>query len=86
MTLTDTQIRKVKSQEKSFKMADSKGLFLVVQPNESKYWRFRYWFGEKEKLLSLGVYPEVTLAGARKKRDEAQQMLADEPIRVNCSG
>lgn len=77
MTLTDTQIRKVKSREKSFKLADGKGLFLVVQPNGSKYWRFRYWFGDKEKLLSLGVYPEVTLAGARKKRDEAQQMLAD---------
>lgn len=75
--LTDTQIRKVKSREKSFKLADSKGLFLIVKPNDSKYWRFRYWFGGKEKLLSLGVYPEVTLAGARKKRDEAQQMLAD---------
>ncbi len=76
--LTDTQVRKVKSREKTFKLADGKGLFLVVQPNGSKYWRFRYWFGEKEKLLSLGVYPEVTLAGARKKRDEAQQMLADD--------
>lgn len=78
MTLTDTQIRKVKSREKSFKLADGKGLFLVVQPNSSKYWRFRYWFGGKEKLLAIGVYPEVSLAGARKKRDEALQMLADE--------
>ena len=51
MALTDTQIRKVKSREKSFKLADGKGLFLVVQPNGSKYWRFRYWFGGKEKLL-----------------------------------
>ena len=78
MTLTDTQIRKVKSREKSFKLADGKGLFLVVQPNNSKYWRFRYWFSGREKLLSIGVYPEVTLAGARKKRDEAVQMLADD--------
>ena len=76
--LTDTQVRKVKSREKTFKLADGKGLFLTVQTNGSKYWRFRYWFGDKEKLLSLGVYPEVTLAGARKKRDEAQQMLADD--------
>ena len=76
--LTDTQIRKVKSREKSFKLADGKGLFLIVQPNGSKYWRFRYWFGNKEKSLSLGVYPEMTLAGARKKRDEARQMLADD--------
>jgi integrase len=78
MALTDTQIRKVKSREKSFKLADGKGLFLVVHPNSSKYWRFRYWFGGKEKLLSIGVYPEVALAGARKKRDEALQMLADD--------
>jgi len=42
--LTDTQVRKVKSREKSFKLADGKGLFLVVQPNGSKYWRFRYQF------------------------------------------
>jgi integrase len=76
--LTDTQVRKVKSREKSFKLADGKGLFLVVQPNGSKYWRFRYQFGDKEKLLALGVYPEVTLAGARKKRDEARQMLAED--------
>lgn len=76
--LTDTQVRKVKSREKTFKLADGKGLFLTVQTNGSKYWRFRYWFGDKEKLLSLGVYPEVTLAGARKKRDQAQQMLADD--------
>ncbi len=53
MALTDTQIRKVKSREKSFKLADGKGLFLVVQPNGSRYWRFRYWFGGKEKLLSV---------------------------------
>jgi Arm DNA-binding domain len=55
MALTDTRIRKVKSREKSFKLADGRGLFLVVQPNSSKYWRFRYWFGGKEKLLAIGV-------------------------------
>ncbi len=53
--LTDTRIRKVKSREKSFKLADGKGLFLAVKPNGSRYWRFRYWFGGKEKLLSLVV-------------------------------
>ena len=78
MALTDTQIRKVKSREKPFKLADGKGLFLLVKPNGSKFWRFRYWFGEKEKSLSIGIYPEVTLADARKKRDEARQLLADD--------
>ncbi len=78
LMLTDTQIRKVKSREKSFKLADGKGLFLIIQPNGSRYWRFRYWFGDKEKSLSLGVYPEMTLARAREKRDEARQMLADD--------
>lgn len=77
MTLTDTQIRKVKTREKPFKMADEKGLFLLINPNSSKLWRFKYRFAEKEKSLSIGIYPDITLAEARKKRDEARQLLAD---------
>lgn len=76
MALTDTQIRKVKTREKPFKMADEKGLFLLVNSN-SKLWRFKYRFADKEKSLSIGIYPEITLAEARKKRDEARQLLAD---------
>lgn len=78
MALTDTKVRSIKSREKSFKLADGKGLFLVVMPNGSKYWRLRYSFGGKEKLLSLGVYPEVTLADARRKDDEARKLLAED--------
>lgn len=77
MALTDTKVRTVKPKEKPFKIADGKGLFLVVQPNGSKYWRFRYRFADKEKLLALGIYPDVTLADARRKRDEARKQLAD---------
>lgn len=78
MALTDTKVRTVKPKEKPFKIADGKGLFLVVQPNGSKYWRFRYRFADKEKLLALGIYPDVTLADARRKRDEARKQLADD--------
>jgi hypothetical protein len=49
-----------------------------VAPNGSKYWRFKYRFGDKEKLLALGVYPEVTLASARAKRDEARKLLSND--------
>lgn len=78
VALTDTKVRSVKSREKSFKIADGKGLFLVVKPNGSKYWRFRYQFGGKEKLLAIGIYPDVSLADARRKRDEARKLLADD--------
>jgi hypothetical protein len=77
VALTDTKVRTVKPKEKPFKIADGKGLFLVVQPNGSKYWRFRYRFADKEKLLALGIYPDVTLADARRKRGEARKQLAD---------
>lgn len=77
VALTDTKVRTVKPKEKPFKIADGKGLFLVVQPNGSKYWRFRYRFADKEKLLALGIYPDVTLADARRKRDDARKLLAD---------
>lgn len=78
MALTDTKIRKIKPQEKAYKLADEKGLFLLVKPNGSKYWRFKYRFIGKEKLLSIGVYPDVTLADARNKRDQARRLLADD--------
>jgi integrase len=78
MALTDTKVRSVKPREKSYKIADGKGLFLVVKPNGSKYWRFRYHFGDKEKLLAIGIYPDVSLADARRKRDDARKLLADD--------
>lgn len=57
-------------------MSDGDGLFLVVMPSGSKYWQLRYYFGTKEKLLALGVYPEVSLANARERRAQARKVLA----------
>jgi len=78
MPLTDIAIRKAKPTDKVYKLADEKGLFLLVHPNGSKYWRYKYYLHGKEKgPLSLGVYPEVSLAEAREKRDEARRMAKD---------
>ncbi|MGO9108344.1 MAG: tyrosine-type recombinase/integrase [Thermoguttaceae bacterium] len=57
-------------------MSDGEGLFLVVMPSGSKYWRLRYFYAGKEKLLALGVYPEVSLADAREGRAQARRALA----------
>lgn len=76
MSLTDTAIRNAKPQAKPYKLADEKGLFLQVQPNGSRYWRFKYRFDGKEKLLALGVYPDVSLKEAREKRDAARKQVA----------
>jgi len=76
MALTDTAIHRVKSRLKPFKMFDGDGLFLLVMPNGSKWWRFKYRFGGKEKLLSLGVYPQISLLEARQRRDQERKKLA----------
>lgn len=73
--LTDMRIRKEKPKEKPFKIADGGGLFLYVSPSGGKLWRFRYTFGGKEKLLSIGSYPTISLLEARGERDDAKVML-----------
>lgn len=78
MALTDTAIRNAKPTDKPFKLYDEKGLFLQVTPNGGKWWRFKYRINDKEKLLSFGTYPEIKLAGARAKRDEARELIANE--------
>ncbi|MCD5329921.1 tyrosine-type recombinase/integrase [Chromobacterium piscinae] len=62
---------------KPAKLTDAQGLTLWVMPNGSKYWRLKYRFLGKEKLLALGVYPEVSLKEARLKRDEARRLLSE---------
>jgi integrase len=76
MALTDTLIRKAKPAGKPVRLYDDRGLYLEVAPAGGKWWRLKYRFGGKEKRLSLGVYPEVTLKDARDRRDDARKLLA----------
>jgi integrase len=76
MPLTDTAIRNAKPQSKPYKVADGDGMFLLIHPSGSKYWRLKYRYTGKEKLLALGTYPEVTLAEARERRTQARKVLA----------
>jgi integrase len=77
MPLTDVKIRNAKPREKAHKLADEKGLYLLVAPNGSKYWRLKYRYLGKEKVLALGLYPDISLADARDKRDDARKMLGN---------
>ncbi|MDO9451180.1 MAG: integrase arm-type DNA-binding domain-containing protein [Rugosibacter sp.] len=93
MALTDTAIRNTKPGMKPdkdeegksilvavdgpYKLFDERGLFLIVTPAGGKWWRLRYKFDNKEKLLSLGIYPDVSLVKARARRDEARKLLAE---------
>lgn len=78
MALSEFAIRNAKPREKPYRLADSEGLHLFVQPHGSKSWQMRYRFQGKENVLSFGKYPLVTLAEARRKRDEARKLLADD--------
>ncbi len=75
MPLTDTAIRNAKPQNKQYKLTDEKGMYLLVK-KAGKYFRFDYRFAGKLKTLALGVYPDVKLAEARTKRDEAKKLIA----------
>ncbi|MCP4999289.1 MAG: integrase arm-type DNA-binding domain-containing protein, partial [Hyphomicrobiales bacterium] len=77
MQLSEFKIRKAKSREKAYKLSDGGGLFLLVKPNGSKLWRQKYYFQNKERLLSHGQYPAVSLAKARRKRDQTRELLAE---------
>ncbi len=76
MALTDIKVRTAKASDKPYKLTDGDGMHLQVKPNGSKYWRLQYRFGGKQKDLALGVYPEVSLADARRKRDDARKLIA----------
>jgi integrase len=75
-SLSDAKARNAKPRSKPYKIADGEGLFLLVTPSGSKYWRLKYFFAGKEKLLALGVYPAISLADAREKRAQARKLLA----------
>lgn len=74
--LTDTQIRAAKAKDRPYKLPRESGLFVLVNPNGSKWWRLAYRFGGRELMLSLGTYPKVPLRDARQRRDEAHRLIA----------
>ncbi len=76
MSLTDTKVKNARPSEKAVKLTDGFGLYLLVHPNGSKYWQLGYRFDGKQKVFSIGVYPAVSLADARQRRDEAKRLLA----------
>jgi integrase len=75
--LTDIAIKRSKNKDKPYKLSDSGGLYLLINPNSSKYWRLKYRFQGKEKVLALGVYPELSLLEARERRDQAKKVLSN---------
>jgi integrase len=76
MALADTNIRNAKPRPKPYKLGDSQGLFLLVQPSGGKLWRLKYRVDGREKKMGFGTYPEVSLADARRRRDEARELIA----------
>ncbi len=77
--LTDTEARNLQAKEKAYKATDGAGMYLEVRPNGAKYWRLFYRFAGKQKTLALGVYPDVSIKDARKRRDTAKRQI-DEGI------
>ncbi|BET97872.1 tyrosine-type recombinase/integrase [Xenorhabdus taiwanensis] len=77
MKLTARQIETAKPQDKDFKLSDGGGMYLLIKVNGSKYWRLKYRIAGKEKLLAIGTFPLISLAEARKKRDEAKKLIAE---------
>lgn len=75
MLLNDTKIKNLRHKEKQYKITDGKGMYLLVHPNGSKYWRLKYRFLGKERVLALGVYPGTSLKEARNKKNEAKKLI-----------
>jgi hypothetical protein len=73
--LSDAKVRNARPKGKDYKLADGGGLYLMVSSTGGKLWRFKYRYGGKEKLLSLGAYPVVGLSDARRRRDDAKKLL-----------
>lgn len=75
MALTDSEIRKARTRDKSYRMSDGSGLFLWITPAGGKLWRWKYRYHGKEKLMSFGKYPDVCLALARERLSDARKLL-----------
>ena len=75
--LTDIKVQKVKSKDRPISLFDGHGLYLLVTPSGGKLWRFKYRFNKKEHKLAFGSYPEISLLDARRKRDDARRLLAN---------
>jgi integrase len=75
MSLTAIQVQNAKGRPKPYKLHDERGLYLLIKPNGGKYWRFKYRFEGKEKLLSVGTYPDTDLKTARQRRDESRRAV-----------
>ena len=84
MALTELGVKSAKPRDKEYMLGDGRGLWLLVKPDGKKYWRLRYWVGDKERKISLGVYPTVGLKDARAKRDELCKIRdkGDDPAEV----
>ena len=76
--LTVTAINNAKPKDKPYKLANEKGLYLLIQNSGGKLWRFDYRFDGKRKTLALGSNPEISLANARDRRDNARKLLAND--------
>ena len=76
MALTDLALRKARPGPKPYKIGDSQGLFLLVQPSGGKLWRLKFRVDGLEKKLAIGTYPEIGLGEARRRRDEAREAVA----------
>lgn len=77
MALTDIKVRTTKPYDKPFKLTNGQGMHLLINLNSSKYWRLQYHFDGKLKVLALGIYPLVSSGEARRKRDEAKELVSD---------
>ncbi len=73
--LTDAKLRSLKREGNLYRIADANGLCIEIRPNGGRYWRYRYRFAGKAKMLSLGAYPNISLSAARQARDEARAAL-----------
>jgi Arm domain-containing DNA-binding protein len=76
MPLTDRRVRNARPTTSAYKLGDGGGMYLLITPDGARYWRLDYRFAGKRRTLALGVYPTVTLASARERREEARVLLA----------